>query len=145
MPTHIKDQILKIEKQLQDDHQVKLIVEVEPERMEANKRRAARKLAERGKIPGFRPGKAPYDVIRLHYGDEAIIEQAVDFLVDEVYPKALEEADVKPAAPGALEIGRQPRAAKIHFCNTDAANGGTGRLQIHPPALQIQRAHQSQG
>jgi trigger factor len=102
-PTHIKDLILKIEKQLQDDHQVKLIVEVEPERMEANKRRAARKLAERGKIPGFRPGKAPYDVIRLHYGDEAIIEQAVDFLVDEVYPKALEEADVKPAAPGALE------------------------------------------
>jgi trigger factor len=71
--------------------------------LESGRHRAARKLAERGKIPGFRPGKAPYDVIRRYYGDEAILEQAVDMLVDDIYPKALEEAKVEPAAPGALE------------------------------------------
>jgi trigger factor len=94
---------LKIEKFPQEDHQMKLVVEIEQDRMEASKRRAARKMAQRGKIPGFRPGKAPYDVIRRHYGDEAIIEQALDMLVDEVYPDILKEADINPGAAGSLE------------------------------------------
>lgn len=94
---------MNIEKNIRDDHQVELTVEVDPERMEAMKRRAARKLAERGKIPGFRPGKAPYDMIRRHYGDEPIVEQAIDMLVDEIYPEVLTQAEIEPAAAGALE------------------------------------------
>lgn len=94
---------MNIEKNIRDDHQAELIVEVEAERMEAAKRRAARKLSERGKIPGFRPGKAPYEMVRRHYGDESIIEQAIDLLVDEIYPEALKQAEIEPAAPGALE------------------------------------------
>ena len=83
---------MKFEKTIQDDHQAQVIVEVEPDRLEAARHRAARKLAERGKIPGFRPGKAPYEVILRYYGDAAIYEQAVDLLVDEVYPVMLKEA-----------------------------------------------------
>lgn len=94
---------MKIEKQLQDDHQMQLTVEVETELMEANKRRAARQLSQRGKIPGFRPGKAPYDVIVRYYGEGAILEQAMELLIDDIYPKVLEEAKIEPAAPGSLE------------------------------------------
>lgn len=92
-----------LEKTILDDHQAQIVVEVESERVEAARRRAARKLASRGKIPGFRPGKAPYDVILRHYGDEVVYEEAVDLLVDEVYPEMLREADIKPAAAGRLE------------------------------------------
>ena len=94
---------MKFEKTIQDDHQAQVIVEVEPDRLEAARHRAARKLAERGKIPGFRPGKAPYEVILRYYGDAAIYEQAVDLLVDEVYPVMLKEAEINPAAAGSLE------------------------------------------
>ena len=94
---------MKIEKTIREDHQAELAVEIDPERMEAAKRRAARKLAERGKIPGFRPGKAPYEMIRRHYGEEAIVEQAVDLLVDDIYPEVLKQAEIEPAAAGALE------------------------------------------
>ena len=94
---------MNIEKNIRDDHQAELTVEVETERMEAMKRRAARKIAERGKIPGVRPGKAPYEMIRRHYGDEPIVEQAVDMLVDEIYPEILKQAEIEPAAMGALE------------------------------------------
>jgi len=94
---------LKLEKTIQDDHQAQVVVEVEPERLETAKHRAARKLAERGKIPGFRPGKAPYEVIVRYYGDAAVYEQAVDLLVDEVYPDMLKEAEINPAAAGSLE------------------------------------------
>lgn len=94
---------MKFEKIIQDDHQAQVVVEVEPVRLETAKHRAARKLAERGKIPGFRPGKAPYEVILRYYGDAAIYEQAVDLLVDEVYPDMLKEAEINPAAAGSLE------------------------------------------
>lgn len=94
---------MKITQIPQDDHQVELTVEIEAEKVEAAKRRAARKIAERNMIPGFRPGKAPYEVVRRYYGDEAILEQAIDLMVDEIYPQALEQESIDPGAPGSLE------------------------------------------
>jgi trigger factor len=94
---------LKIETQPRDDHQVNLIVEVDAEQMEKAKHKAARKISERAKIPGFRPGKAPYDVVRRHYGDSVITEEAVEVLVDQIYPDVIKEAGIQPAAAGSLE------------------------------------------
>ena len=94
---------MKFEKTVLDDHQAQVVVDVEPDRLEKARHRAARKLAERGKIPGFRPGKAPYEVIVRYYGDAAVYEQAVDLLVDELYPEMLKEAVIDPAAAGSLE------------------------------------------
>ena len=106
---------MKIEKKLLDDHQMQLTVEVEADVMEANKRRAARQIAKRGKIPGFRPGKAPYDVIVRNFGEAAIVEQAIDILVDEIYPKVLEEAEIQPAAAGSLEKIEELDPPKLIF------------------------------
>jgi len=94
---------LKIEKTIEENHEAKLVVEVEPELMDTYKRRAARKISERGKIPGFRPGKAPYHMVVLNYGEQAIVEQAIDFFVDGEYSNILKEADVNPGASGRLE------------------------------------------
>jgi trigger factor len=94
---------LNIEKQYQEDHSVKLIVEVDQDNMSEYKKRAARKIASRGNIPGFRPGKAPYDVVLRTYGEAAITEQAVDLFIDQEYSNILKEADVNPGASGTLE------------------------------------------
>ena len=106
---------MKIEKELLEDHQMQLTVEVEAERMEASKRRAAKQIAKRGKIPGFRPGKAPYNVIVQNYGEAAIVEQAMDILVDELYPEILEKEDIKPAAAGSLEKIEELDPPKLIF------------------------------
>lgn len=100
---NFKDFTLKIETKFEDNHQAKLIVEVENASLEKSKRKAAKSLAKRVKIPGFRPGKAPYNVIQNHVGDAAILESAVDILIDEIYPKAIEEAKLNPYGPGSLE------------------------------------------
>ncbi len=94
---------MKIEQQLLENHQVKLTVEIELAPLEDAKHRAARKLALRTKIPGFRPGKAPYPIILRTIGDEAILEEALDLLVQDIYPKVIEEAKIKPYGPGSLE------------------------------------------
>ena len=68
---------MKTETVQRDDHQVQLIAEVEQEMLERYKRSAARKISSSTRIAGFRPGKAPYDIVRRHYGDQAIHEEAI--------------------------------------------------------------------
>ena len=94
---------MNIEKQYQEDHSVKLIVEVDQEKMNDYKRRAASKISSRSKIPGFRPGKAPYDIVVRTVGEGAITEQAMDLFIDAEYSNILKEADINPGAAGSLE------------------------------------------
>jgi len=94
---------LNIDVERREDHQAKLTVEVDPSTFDAAKQRAARHISQHTKIPGFRPGKAPYPVVLRLVGEEAIIEEAVELLVKEIYPKALDEAGVEPYGPGSLE------------------------------------------
>lgn len=94
---------MKIETELRDDHQMKLVAELEKDTLERYLRRAARKISQETKIPGFRPGKAPYDVVRRVIGEELIEKQAIELMVDDFYPQALDEAKLKPSGPGLLE------------------------------------------
>ena len=94
---------MKIETQSLEDHQVKLSVEVEGDKMESAKRQAARKLARRMKIPGFRPGKAPYHVVVRYAGEATIVEEGLEILIQDIYPQVIEEAEIEPYGPGTLE------------------------------------------
>lgn len=94
---------MKIESQPRDDHQVKLIVEFEDEIVQAAMQKAARNIARRVKVPGFRPGKAPYAVILRQVGEPAVLENAIEILVDEQYPNIIEQAEIRPYTSGQLE------------------------------------------
>lgn len=94
---------MKIEAQPLEDRQVKLVVEFESELLIDYKQRAARRIARQVKIAGFRPGKAPYNVVVRQIGEGPILEEAIELLVDDQYPKVIEESGIKPYGPGSLE------------------------------------------
>jgi len=94
---------LKIQTEFTDDHQAKLSVEFEPEVLEQYKRRAARKLAKETRIPGFRPGKAPYNMVVNYVGEDTILNEAIDLMVDKFYPEVIKEAGIEPSGPGSLD------------------------------------------
>lgn len=73
---------------------VSLQIEVEPERLEAEVEKAARRLAQQVKIPGFRPGKAPRAVIERTIGRPAILQEAIEELLPNVYNEALESEQI---------------------------------------------------
>jgi len=106
---------LNIEKQYQEDHSVKLIVEVDQEKMNTYKRRAAIKISTRSKVPGFRPGKAPYEIVVRTVGEATVTEQAVDLFIDSEYSNILKEADVNPGAAGTLESVDSLEPPKLTF------------------------------
>ncbi len=94
---------MKTEKTYTEDHQVKLTTEIESELVDQFKRRAARQIARGTRIPGFRPGKAPYNMVLSYVGEGRIFQEAIDLLVEDVYPKILDAEEIKPWGPGSLD------------------------------------------
>jgi trigger factor len=101
--------VLNIETEILDDRQAKLVVTVEPDRVQREMQAAAKRLSKRLNIPGFRKGKAPLHVLTRYLGEGAILEEALDPLGQEVYKEALESAGLEPYAPGSLsDIQTEP-------------------------------------
>jgi trigger factor len=87
------------------ESQVVMTIEVEPERLEEARGKALRKLAPRAKVPGFRPGKAPDAMIRRYFGEERILDEALDALVPVVYREAVEaDESIDPIARPQLVV-----------------------------------------
>jgi trigger factor len=131
---------LKIATEPREDHQVTLIAEVEPAEFEKSKRQAARKISQDRKIPGFRPGKAPYDMVKRFVGEDLIRQQAIDLMIDDVYPKAIEQAGLKPGAPGSLEKVQEEEPVKFTFVvplapEVDLGDYHAVRLPYEPPQV----------
>ena len=75
---------------------VVLEIEVPPAEVDRHFATAYRHVAERTRVPGFRPGKAPRQVIDRFVGRGSVLAEAIDHLVSASYDAALDQADVIP-------------------------------------------------
>jgi trigger factor len=73
-----------------------LEIEVPPDEVDRHFATAYRHVAERTRVPGFRPGKAPRQVIDRFVGRTSVLAEAIDHLVQDSYDKALDQTDVIP-------------------------------------------------
>jgi len=105
---------LKIEQNALENRQLEITVEVPGEMLAAAMQKTARHLSKQVKIPGFRPGKAPYDIILHRLGEDTVFEEALESLGQEVYSKALEEAEINPVSIGSFNdiVSREPLVLK---------------------------------
>ncbi|NQS91133.1 MAG: trigger factor, partial [Chloroflexi bacterium] len=94
---------MNIEQTYSEDHQLEVTVEAEQDVFEKAKHLAAKELAKDKKIPGYRPGKAPYQLILNHFGEGVVIDKALDHFLDEVYPQIIEQIDGEPYGPGQVK------------------------------------------
>ncbi len=79
-------QVEKLEKNM-----AKLTIEVPAQEFETAVRKAYNHNKGRFNIPGFRKGKAPQMMIEKMYGTGIFFEEAANELIDESYPKAMDE------------------------------------------------------
>ncbi|MCI6188516.1 MAG: trigger factor [Clostridium sp.] len=75
---------------------VKLEVKVEAEKFDAALKKAYNKNKMHFNVQGFRKGKVPMAMVKKFYGIEVLYDDAVNFVIDETYPAALAENDIKP-------------------------------------------------
>ncbi len=85
---------MKTEVEPIDQHTVKLRVVLEPSEFQPEVDRAARELASRVKLKGFRKGKIPRPVLEAHLGRGAIVEAAVESSLDRLLLKAVDAEDL---------------------------------------------------
>ena len=90
-------------------------VEVPAERLTTALGEAARALSRRTKVPGFRPGKAPRGVLEAVLGHGAVLEEAVDRLVQSAYRDALIEKEILPLANGDVEVVQAEEGKPLIF------------------------------
>ena len=93
-------------------------VELPPERLDAAIAEAVRHLSQRTKIHGFRPGKAPRAVVERVVGAGAVLEEAMDHLVQRAYRDALVQHDILPLAQADLKVEQAEEGKPVIFTAT---------------------------
>ena len=93
-------------------------VEVPPERLDSAIGEAVRHLSQRTKIPGFRPGKAPRGVIEAVVGKDAVLEEAMDHLVQRAYREAMVEKEILPLTQADVNVEQGIEGKPVIFTAT---------------------------
>ena len=69
----------------------------------AGYKKAVQKIADQANIPGFRKGKAPRAIIEMHYGKEAVKQEAFEIVANKAYSEALEQEKLIPVSDPKVE------------------------------------------
>jgi len=95
---------MKVTNEKTENHEVHLLVEMDPEEVAESSEKAFRRLVQRVNVPGFRKGKAPRAVLETYVGREQLVNDMVDELVPGAYEKALEEQQLDAIAQPRIEV-----------------------------------------
>ncbi|OGF31326.1 trigger factor [Candidatus Falkowbacteria bacterium RIFOXYD2_FULL_35_9] len=82
---------MKITKNLLEKSQVELTIEISQEDLKPYLEKAAIELTEKKPLQGFRPGKAPYEIVRKQLGEMVILQQASNAIIGETFYQAIEK------------------------------------------------------
>lgn len=69
----------------------------------AGYKKAVQKIADQANIPGFRKGKAPHAIIEMHYGKEAVKQEAFEIVANKAYSEALDQEKLIPVSDPKVE------------------------------------------
>ncbi len=97
---------------------VKLEIELPPERLNRAVNDAVRRLSRQTRVPGFRPGKAPRPVLERVLGAGAVLDEAVEHLVQDAYREALIEKDILPIARPSVDVVQAEEGKPVIFTAT---------------------------
>ena len=92
------------------DSTIQLEIELPPERLRRAVDDAVRHLARRTKVPGFRPGKAPRAILERQLGPGAVLDDAVEHLV-----QALIQEDILPLTNADVDVVQAEEGAPLIF------------------------------
>ena len=87
-----------------EHNMAKLTIEVEAEKLEAAMKKAYDKNKNSFNIPGFRKGKAKYEVVKKMFGPAVFYNDAADALLQEEYPKAVDECGEDVASSPTVDL-----------------------------------------
>lgn len=81
-----------------------LTVELETDELRPHLERAAQRLSQQRPVPGFRPGKAPYEVMRKAVGADVLYHEAFEPVVRATLPKAVMDEKLQTVGTPRVDV-----------------------------------------
>jgi len=100
-----------------------------------------KQIAQRARVAGFRPGKAPLKVIEQQFGESARLEVIQD-LVRGTYPEAVDKAGVHPASAPSFEVVTEKPGEPLEYVARfevypEIKLKALGELKVERPVVEI--------
>jgi len=106
---------MKINTQKREENKVFLEIEEDFSRFEAAIQQAIAEAGREIKLPGFRPGKAPKEMIEKALDREYVEHKAAQSLIADLYPRIIEEGKIDPVDYPNVEITQQEKDKPFAF------------------------------
>ncbi len=128
--------------ELRPDRQMAVDIVVAQEVVERELRKAAKKVASKYRIPGFRQGKAPYHIIVQQFGLANLYGEFVDDMGQEVFKEAIEQTGITPYAQATLaDIKLEPLTYRLLVPLAPEVKLGDYRsLRVEQPGTEVDEA-----
>jgi trigger factor len=110
-------------------HTVRLAVEVPPEEFAPDLDRAYRKVAGEVKVPGFRKGKVPRQIIDARVGRDVVMDEFVHDSLPSYYARALREHELAPIGDPEIDLDEVREDQPLKFTATVEIRP---RLELQP-------------
>ncbi len=108
-----------------EENKVRLDVAVPEDEVQRRMDRAIRRLGREVRVPGFRPGKAPAEVIVQRVGHDAVVQEMLRGALGEWYSQAVTETGIVPIDEPDLDLESVPDEGDLTF---------TATVQVRPRA-----------
>ena len=108
---------IKIEK-TKNNNELKLEFTIEAKKFDEAIMKVYAKSAKYFNIPGFRKGKAPFNIVERMYGDEIFYEDAFNELVPSIYEKEIEENKIEAVSKPDIHIVNMKKGEDLVFTAT---------------------------
>src|SRR5262245_39608148 len=92
-----------------------LEIEVPADQLDRAVRDATARLSRRTRVAGFRPGKAPRPILERVLGPTAILDEAVEHLVQDAYRDAIVEQGIIPLTNADVEVVEAEEGKPLRF------------------------------
>ena len=94
---------MKSEKKVEKS-KVELRIELDEKEWQEVIKQAANKLSQGLKVSGFRPGKAPLEVVINEVGETRVVSEAAELAINKFYILALKEHQILPIVPPKISV-----------------------------------------
>jgi trigger factor len=130
-----------------EKHTVKLTVEIAPDEYSKEMDATYRSIANQVKIPGFRKGKVPKQIIDAQIGREVVRDEFLEHAVPQYYRQAVSEQDLAPIADPEIDLEGFTDDAPLVFTATvevrprlELAEADYTGLKVTKPAATVTEA-----
>lgn len=122
-----------------------LNIELPAEEFKSSLEKAYQKNKRHFQVPGFRKGKAPYQIVVNHYGEGILYDDAIEYAFPAAYENALKEHDLRPYSEPRLNLvsisGADGLVMEARFAlKPEVKLGEFKGIEAYRPAVEVSEA-----